>query len=142
MDKEVKRLWVTDLESDEFEQGQGFLRDNNGKYCCLGVLCHRAQIMGMVGEPVLYSDYMETVTPYYIYGEERRGYDLPPEVTNWADLYDGDPVVEFTDDEIDEFFADELDEFSHSDLRCRSLADLNDHGYPFKLIAKIIDRKL
>lgn len=38
MDKKLKKKWVEALLSGEYEQGAGCLEDE-GKYCCLGVLC-------------------------------------------------------------------------------------------------------
>lgn len=37
MDKELKQKWIDALRSGKYEQGTGSLEDN-GKYCCLGVL--------------------------------------------------------------------------------------------------------
>jgi hypothetical protein len=34
----LKERWATALESGEYDQGNGSLQDN-GKFCCLGVLC-------------------------------------------------------------------------------------------------------
>lgn len=39
MNPVVKELWVKGLRSGEYEQGKNQLRDSNGKFCCLGVLC-------------------------------------------------------------------------------------------------------
>lgn len=38
MTPEVKNKWTEALRSEKYEQGNGRLY-NNGKYCCLGVLC-------------------------------------------------------------------------------------------------------
>jgi len=42
MNKRVKRLWLKELRSGEYEQGKGTLRQKGQKndyaYCCLGVL--------------------------------------------------------------------------------------------------------
>lgn len=41
--KEVLRLWVAALRSDEYKQGHGWLRTVGGsRYCCFGVLCDLA----------------------------------------------------------------------------------------------------
>lgn len=42
MDPEIKRLWVEALRSGEYRQNIGCLEDN-GAYCCLGVLCLRVK---------------------------------------------------------------------------------------------------
>lgn len=43
MDTEIKKQWIEALRSDEYQQGQRWLRkkDPEGEmqYCCLGVLC-------------------------------------------------------------------------------------------------------
>ena len=39
MDPAIKKKWVAALRSGEYEQGQGYLQ-KDGKFCCLGVLCH------------------------------------------------------------------------------------------------------
>lgn len=36
--QELKDKWLNALKSGEFTQGKGKLRDDNGNYCCLGVL--------------------------------------------------------------------------------------------------------
>jgi hypothetical protein len=43
---ELKARWVAALRSGKYEQGEEFLR-NNGKYCCLGVLCELAGIVNI-----------------------------------------------------------------------------------------------
>lgn len=40
MTPELKEKWAAALESGEYEQAQGMLRDNDDGMCCLGVLCH------------------------------------------------------------------------------------------------------
>ena len=39
MNARIKRKWVTALRSGKYMQGRGFLKDEDGGYCCLGVLC-------------------------------------------------------------------------------------------------------
>lgn len=39
MNQEVKALWLNALRSGEYKQGHFWLRRNNDKFCCLGVLC-------------------------------------------------------------------------------------------------------
>ncbi len=40
MDPNIKAKWVEALRSGEYKQGIGLLRDCDGGFCCLGVLCH------------------------------------------------------------------------------------------------------
>jgi len=49
---ELRRRWVEALESGGYAQGLGYLRDGDGQFCCLGVLCD------LVGEPWVYHDEM------------------------------------------------------------------------------------
>lgn len=49
MDADIKKKWIEALRSGKYKQGIGFL-NNNGKYCCLGVLC---EAMGVVGDPTV-----------------------------------------------------------------------------------------
>lgn len=39
MNRKIKQKWLNALRSGNFQQGTGKLRDSNGNYCCLGVLC-------------------------------------------------------------------------------------------------------
>jgi hypothetical protein len=39
MDAEIKQKWVEALRGGQFKQGEGVLRTNDDRYCCLGVLC-------------------------------------------------------------------------------------------------------
>jgi hypothetical protein len=39
MQKTIKKQWVKALRSGKYEQAQERLLDDNGKMCCLGVLC-------------------------------------------------------------------------------------------------------
>jgi hypothetical protein len=45
MNPEIKQKWVEALRSGKYKQGYKQLRDENGAYCCLGVLCE------VVGKP-------------------------------------------------------------------------------------------
>lgn len=38
MRQDLKKQWVEALRSGKYEQGRGVLRNNEGQYCCLGVL--------------------------------------------------------------------------------------------------------
>lgn len=49
MDPKVKARWVEALRSGKYGQGVGMLRDKDGHYCCLGVLC---EVTGWEYEPV------------------------------------------------------------------------------------------
>jgi hypothetical protein len=61
MNQEVKEKWVAALRSGDYEQGKSHLREN-GKYCCLGVLCNTVNPDGWKGDFFVYK------------GEEDRNY--------------------------------------------------------------------
>ncbi len=63
-------LWLAALESGEYKQGAGQLKDKNG-YCCLGVLCEVAKAEG-----VIQSYKPDSAVP-------------PSEVVDWAKLNSG-----------------------------------------------------
>lgn len=52
MKKEVADAWVAALRSDEYKQGRQWLRDN-GKFCCLGVLCDISKLGSWIGKSYL-----------------------------------------------------------------------------------------
>jgi hypothetical protein len=39
MNKRIKARWVKALRSGRYKQGRNMLRTDDGKFCCLGVLC-------------------------------------------------------------------------------------------------------
>lgn len=39
MNKELKTKWIAALRSGEYKQGTNVLRDEDNRFCCLGVLC-------------------------------------------------------------------------------------------------------
>lgn len=43
MKPEIKKIWVDALRSGKYEQGQTYLKNVEGKYCCLGVLAEVAE---------------------------------------------------------------------------------------------------
>lgn len=103
--KQVLTEWVEALESGEFGQVDGALRNDNG-YCCLGVLCEIAARKGVV-EPAVaimttpYFDDSESLpTGDYSYaGNEAY---LPAAVASWAfgkDLSGYNPKLNFDGDE-------------------------------------------
>lgn len=76
MDQEIKAQWLAALRSGEYKQGHGSL-ENEGQFCCLGVLCHIAWKNG--------------ITDRHERGEASYGGfpDMPPcEVNAWAGLED------------------------------------------------------
>lgn len=78
MNPEIKDKWITALESGEFEQGKGSLADN-GRYCCLGVLCELAAREGAVQR-------FSLGARGAAYGALKLTGVLPTEVEEWAGL--------------------------------------------------------
>jgi hypothetical protein len=113
VNKEVKGLWIEALRSGEYQQGQNYL-SNNGKYCCLGVLCEVAIKQGV--ELKRYSGYVVR------YGQREKIGILPPEVVDWADIDDLGTLPNSS-----EFY---------------SLTAANDSGIPFRQIAELIEEYL
>ena len=100
--------WLTALESNEYQQGKGYLHSQNNKFCCLGVAADLFKTT-----PSTLDD-----TAHYLYNGHKS---LAPRfVIEALHLYNstGDALRP-----VD---------------RHMSLTALNDSGYSFKEIAKII----
>ena len=87
MHKNIKEKWIAALRSGEYKQGRKHL-NNNGAYCCLGVLCEV---------------YLENCDEPKIEKRAEVGYDnlvfyggwsasLPPEVHVWSGLSNLSPA--------------------------------------------------
>jgi hypothetical protein len=68
---ERQERWLQALESVEYEQTDGFLRDKDG-FCCLGVACDVMDKNGWDGNPFRYRN---------------RNMNLPKEVMNYFGFY-------------------------------------------------------
>jgi hypothetical protein len=133
MNPDVKQMWLKDLRSGEFEQGQGYLRAED-KYCCLGVLCEIAVREGVISPPekAAYGD-------YYRYGDDlSRDYlVLPQAVREWAGLEKAGPEVPVPPGFPEDPCRDGSDVIS--------LTELNDHAempYSFPQLADLIEEHL
>jgi hypothetical protein len=122
MDPRIKELWIAALESGEYKQGRGVLRDGDA-FCCLGVLCdlHRKETGG--GEWLSKNEFdclQLAIIPSSAttYVSSVPSNSLWP-VQSWAGLKSRDPSVAGS-----------------------SLSYLNDNGSSFKEIAEIIRREL
>lgn len=110
MKRALARRWAAALESGEYQQTSGRLRDKDG-WCCLGVLCNlhaqeHPEIAAQQEEPTEYC------------GKD----EFPPELVwkDWAGMRGEDGE-----------YVDDLDDL-------RYLSGLNDDGVSFKEIAKVI----
>lgn len=90
MKPEVKEAWIKALRSGKYKQGQRRLRTNDGKFCCLGVLCDISGLAewGTGKGPGAYQE------PGDYLGE---GAVLPVAVQEWAGLEDGNPTIQIPD---------------------------------------------
>lgn len=121
MNPDVKSEWVAALRSGDYKQGIGRLRDNEDKYCCLGVLCEIAVRRHVIPPARLIPD------GTYTYAS--RSFRLPREVALWAGLTESDPKV--------------TDPRSGITIRTIALAELNDSSsVSFATIADVIESEL
>lgn len=146
MKEDVKELWLTDLRSGEFIQGDGQLRTLDDKNCCLGVLCERYRRETGDGQWVLNNliilnkstqTWVFQLTDFDPFDGEAKVYSseyiLPNKVKEWAGLNDSNPTVNL--------FEEEVNELNLVDNTV-SLATLNDGGKPFDVIANVIEKHL
>lgn len=135
MDARIKSLWVDALRSGEYEQGEGVLAED-GRYCCLGVLCEVAIKDGVPLKRVDQGEhYMSTL---YGVGINLESHILPSVVTDWAGLNSDNPlvsVVVFAGDEED---IDVWLTYNEG----MSLAEFNDNYGTFEDIADQIESEL
>jgi hypothetical protein len=80
MNQDVKKLWLDELRSGKYLQGKFALRQVDGSFCPLGVLCEVAVKAGVISP-----------AKSYPYDEVRMAYaistgGLPLEVEAWASL--------------------------------------------------------
>ena len=115
---EVKEKWLAALRSGDYQQGTQHLRDRQNRFCCLGVLC---DIYAKENGLEWVKDHNSNVACRFL--DEYAG--LPAVVSSWAGFtkYVGLPVVRVGDSEY-------------------SLAQLNDTGSSFDVIANIIEKGL
>ena len=148
MNEQVKKMWVDALRSGEYKQGQNVLHAYNSvgeeRFCCLGVLCDIAVKHNVVARSDEARRNFPSIdnlqTAGFSYGWQSAMVDLPVEVIEWAGL-------PFCSDEGD------LDYFNHGDplvvatdewgeVAEKNISTLNDSGWSFSDIAKIIEEQL
>jgi hypothetical protein len=114
MKPEIKKLWVEALRSGDYKQGRSRLRDENNRFCCLGVLCN------------IYAQQNPEFAANQKYTFAYDGLSGFPSYTvrEWAGLKDEDPTVYVNGIET-------------------SLSIVNDmHNFNFKQIARLIEKQL
>lgn len=66
MDAKLKTKWVAALRGGAFKQAKGMLKDFEGNYCCLGVLCKVAGLeIDESGDRVVGTDPRSAVAGYF-----------------------------------------------------------------------------
>ena len=101
MKQEIAELWAQALESGEYKQGTGRLR-NGDQFCCLGVLsdlhCRSTKSTWTLGVSTVDSNI------YYCY--KGLSFHLPDEVKEWAEIvsHRSSPKVRMRDGTY-EFFS-------------------------------------
>lgn len=82
MNQREAQLWVDELLSGEHEQGRDVLEDNEGRKCCLGVLCRAAMKDGVE----LHIERQSVSMTY-----DGHTTDPPERVRRWIGLKSEDP---------------------------------------------------
>jgi hypothetical protein len=132
MNAEIRTQWTAALRSGEYQQGRGQLR-RGAECCCLGVLCELAVKAGIIPEGDSATSFLGDVE----YGAEANDLHLPAEVMEWAGIGEHNPSVDLASlPEGAEWASDPTVDGQ------ASLANLNDGGTPFGVIADIIDAQL
>lgn len=129
--KDFKDQWVSALRSGKYQQGKGYLRLTDNRFCCLGVAC---DLLGVKWNKIEITPNEETtVTTYEDFyetdsaGSEElpRRADLPDEI--WKALTSKMPME-----------GDYVGNNSWMDF----LAKKNDAGWTFEQLADVIEREL
>lgn len=135
MNPEIKAEWLAELPIRE--QGRGALRTADGTWCCLGVLCDVAARHG-IGD---WSRTDENDYEFWTRGEQDGSPALPPPaIRDWAGLPHLAGIALTSDEIAAALSPDELAAFGETEKW--TLAELNDNGASFEMIAKLIDRYL
>ncbi len=116
MNPDVKSLWTSALRSDQYRQGYRRLKDSNGCFCVLGVLCDlHAKAHGNEWKTFSYLG---------------SNHFPPPEVYEWAGVPVGHRfAVPFLNGRINRVYDLYLD-------------TLNDRQVPFSELADLIEKHI
>ncbi|MCA1840156.1 MAG: hypothetical protein LC723_07485 [Actinobacteria bacterium] len=135
MNPDIKKKWIEDLRSGNFEQGRTNLHSQSArvpggeqgdKFCCLGVLCEQAVSAGII--PPGQKGTGDEEKYLVLYGADREISGLPEEVRRWAGIRDGLGA-----------FQEKVTEPDGEGPYTVTLASLNDNGVSFNVIANIIE---
>ncbi len=131
MNPEIKQKWVDALRSGKYEQGSEKLRSHQG-YCCLGVLCDlyaQEQNVDWKFNGAYEEENTQPMDYWYFDGESEF---LPESVREWAGFSLPNPQVR-----VDVTENDDEDDWLYND----DIANLNDTGYTFNELAKMIQEQ-
>lgn len=125
MNIDIANKWIAALRSGKYKQAEEVLRDSNGGFCCLGVLCDLHSKENQSAEHVWFDNN---------YFDEDA--NLPNEVAQWAGLKTVDEVYE------DSGKHGTLPELIDDGVggKAKHLAALNDRGMSFDKIADVIEK--
>lgn len=119
MKAEKKREWVSALRSGDYQQGTGCLRGADGRYCCLGVLCHLqkdGKFKRNPDEVVRTHDDLEAIV--YEYEGELATIVPPVALMNHVDLDDSiiETLTEMND--VEEKTFPEIADWIEGNIQC------------------------
>jgi hypothetical protein len=148
MNPEIRSAWTGRLRSGDIPQGAKYLGRGAAR-CCLGVLCDLAGEAGNI-EPRQRTYYDEdgeaSFDDWWDYGQGGNEETLPDLVQDWAGLSGNgasNPLVQVPDEFISRLPYRARNLLGVGDVPDGiTLAQLNDAGVPFGLIADIIDATL
>lgn len=125
MNEQIKKQWLRALRNGKYKQTRSNLRTSTG-FCCLGVLCDLyAKETNVEWEQVE----LDGVKKNSIYYRMHNAHDvLPLEVSLWA----GVPISP----------AVQAAPFGDTREISQTLGNLNDTGFSFYKIAKLIEKQL
>lgn len=136
-----QEAWLESLESGEHKQTTGYLTmfDNHYKvyqHCCLGVACE-VLITNKVALDFIHE--VDTEDDYSICSYDDQSQLLPNKAADILKFHTPEGKIK-TPDNIYEFSKTRCDAFFKMSNEHASLAEMNDKGFTFKQIAKLIRR--
>ena len=144
---ELQEKWLTALESGEYTQARGMLRDSEDNFCCLGVMCDIVQPDHWVKTTVKQEWYECDFVWYYRDVMEENivhNMDVPSSIRQKIRFRS--PSGHFfpnfiapQDPDFDRILQEGTTRVEQGE-RLTSLANLNDRGWTFKEIAGLVRR--
>jgi len=126
VNKDAIQMWVDALRKGGYEQGKGFLRTEDDKYCCLGVACDIYPDR-VWDKPVLH-EYGYENKPAYEMGSQYN--ILPSDVAEWLGFdNDQSPAAHF------------FDPVTGENTRVALYAMNDVWGLPFDVIASLLEKE-